>query len=145
MALSSSPRARPVGSRAGGAGVTSTPPVFDVDAPLRLSKAAAIAFPDGSMTKSGLRREAARGRLVIQRIAGKDYTTLRAIGDMVKLCTVAAKQPAPRSDDLRAGRPHSSGPAMTAEIELAVARARHKLSRLKTKHTASPAPVRARR
>jgi hypothetical protein len=32
---------------------------------LRLSMAAALAFPDGSMTASGLRREAARGRLVI--------------------------------------------------------------------------------
>ena len=102
-----------------------TLPVFDLDAPLRLSKAAAIAFPDGSMTKSGLRREAARGRLVIQRIAGKDYTTLRAIGDMVKLCTVEAKQSAPRSDD--PGRPHS--PAMTAETEAALALARYKLSR----------------
>jgi hypothetical protein len=30
----------------------------------------------GSMTASGLRREAARGRLQIERIAGKDFTTL---------------------------------------------------------------------
>jgi len=29
------------------------------DTPLRLSVAAALAFPDGSMTASGLRREAA--------------------------------------------------------------------------------------
>jgi hypothetical protein len=49
------------------------------DAPLRLDTAAALAFPDGSMTASGLRREAARGRLVIYRVAGKDYTTLAAI------------------------------------------------------------------
>ncbi len=49
---------------------------LDPTAPLRLSVAAAIAFPDGSMSASGLRREAARGRLVIERIAGKDYTTL---------------------------------------------------------------------
>ncbi|MCW2229340.1 hypothetical protein [Bradyrhizobium elkanii] len=41
--------------------------------PLRLSVAAAVAFPDGSMTASGLRRENARGRLIIERIAGKDY------------------------------------------------------------------------
>ena len=45
------------------------------DTPLRLGVAAALAFPDGSMTASGLRREGARGRLVIERIAGKDYTT----------------------------------------------------------------------
>ena len=30
--------------------------------PLRLAVAAALAFPDGSMTASGLRRECARGR-----------------------------------------------------------------------------------
>ena len=48
------------------------------DQPLRLAVAAALAFPDGSMTASGLRRESTRGRLVIERIAGKDYTTLRA-------------------------------------------------------------------
>ena len=35
-----------------------------------------LAYPDGSMTASGLRREAARGRLAIERVAGKDYTTL---------------------------------------------------------------------
>src|ERR1700730_10885103 len=57
-------------------------------APLRLYVAAALAFPDGSMTASGLRRECARGRLVIERIAGKDYTTLRAIGQMRELCRV---------------------------------------------------------
>lgn len=44
------------------------------DVPLRLAVPAALAFPDGSMTASGLRREASRGRLVIERIAGKDYT-----------------------------------------------------------------------
>jgi hypothetical protein len=56
------------------------------DTPLRLAVAAVTAFPDGSMTASGLHRECARGRLVIERIAGKDYTTLRAIGRMRELC-----------------------------------------------------------
>lgn len=46
------------------------------DTPLRLSVAASIAFPDGSMSASGLRREAARGRLVIERIGGTDYRTV---------------------------------------------------------------------
>ena len=36
------------------------------DTPLRLSVAAAVAFPDGSMTASGLRREAA------ERVGGQD-------------------------------------------------------------------------
>jgi hypothetical protein len=35
--------------------------------PFRLSIAAKLAFPDGSMTVSGLRREAARGRLRMER------------------------------------------------------------------------------
>jgi hypothetical protein len=54
--------------------------------PLRLDVAAALAYPDGSMTASGLRREAARGRLVIERTAGKDYTTLAEIERMRELC-----------------------------------------------------------
>src|SRR2546429_9960279 len=45
------------------------------DTPLRLDVAAALAYPDGSMTASGLRKEAGRGRLAIERVAGKDYTT----------------------------------------------------------------------
>ena len=58
------------------------------DTPLRLDVAVALAFPDGSMTASGLRREAARGRLVIERIAGKDYTTLANVEKMRELCRV---------------------------------------------------------
>ena len=53
--------------------------------PLRLNVAAALAFPDGSMTASGLRKEAGRGRLVIERIAGKDYTTLANVEQMRRL------------------------------------------------------------
>src|SRR5262249_16168938 len=63
------------------------------DTPLRLGVAASIAFPDGSMTAAGLRREAARGRLIIERIAGKDYTTLAEIGRMRELCRVKLKVP----------------------------------------------------
>src|ERR1700734_119368 len=63
------------------------------DTPLRLGVAAALAFPDGSMTASGLRREGARGRLVVERIAGKDYTTLANIERMRELCRVQIKGP----------------------------------------------------
>src|SRR5437016_6269673 len=63
------------------------------DTPLRLDVAAALAYPDGSMTSSGLRREAARGRLAIERVAGKDYTTLAAIENMRALCRVPQKAP----------------------------------------------------
>ena len=63
------------------------------ETPLRLSVAAALAFPDKSMTVSGLRREAARGRLVVERIAGKDYTTLANIERMRELCRVEVRAP----------------------------------------------------
>jgi hypothetical protein len=68
------------------------PETIDPSAPIRLDVAAKIAFPDGSMTASGLRRESARGRLVLERIANKDYTTLEAIRTMRELCRVRAKE-----------------------------------------------------
>jgi hypothetical protein len=51
----------------------------DNDTPLRLADAIEIAFPRGGITVSGLRKEAAKGRLIIERIAGKDFVTLAAI------------------------------------------------------------------
>jgi hypothetical protein len=63
------------------------------ETPLRLNTAAALGYPDGSMTASGLRREAAKGRLVIERVAGKDYTTLDSIKRMRELCRVEVKDP----------------------------------------------------
>jgi hypothetical protein len=62
------------------------------DAPIRLSTAAALAFPDGTMTVSGLRREALRGRLITERIAGKDFTTLDNVDRMRELCRVQIKE-----------------------------------------------------
>ena len=80
------------------------PPKSEVapDAPLRLEIAATMAFPDGSMTASGLRREGARGRFVIERIAGKDYTTLANIERMRELCRVEARVPGCGSGPLAA-------------------------------------------
>ena len=43
-------------------------------APLHLADAVALAFPNGGMTISGLRREAAKGKLAISCIAGKQFT-----------------------------------------------------------------------
>jgi hypothetical protein len=62
-------------------------------APLRLHLAAAIAFPDGSMTVSGLRREAKRGNLTIEVIAGKQYVTLAAIKEMRSRCRAQNNRP----------------------------------------------------
>jgi len=78
----------------------------DIHMPMRLATAISVAFPDGGMTVSGLRREAARGRLVIERIAGKDFVTLAAINDMRERCRVQPKQPASGS-----GQPENSPPA----------------------------------
>src|SRR5215470_10734343 len=78
------------------------------DQPLRLAVAAVLAFPDGSMSASGLRREAARGRLVVERIAGKDYTTLANIEQMRELCRVEAKELACGSNQRSATQTASS-------------------------------------
>jgi len=52
------------------------------DTPLRLDLAARLAFPDGSLSGTSLRREAEAGRLQVERIAGKLFTTLQAITEM---------------------------------------------------------------
>src|SRR5262249_15374048 len=72
------------------------PPREDIggDQPLRLAVAAALAFPDGSMSGSVLRREAARGGFVVERIAGRDYPTWANIERMGELCRVEAGVPA---------------------------------------------------
>src|SRR5260221_2183266 len=62
------------------------PSLAGPDTPLRLEHAVQLAFPCGGMTVSGLRREVARGRLVIERIAGKDFVTLQAINEMRVKC-----------------------------------------------------------
>jgi hypothetical protein len=63
-----------------------SPETITPDTPLRLDIAARLAFPPGGMTASGLRREASRGRLTIERIAGKLFTTLRHIENMREQC-----------------------------------------------------------
>lgn len=96
--------------------------------PLQLKVAAALAFPDGSMGASGLRREAARGRLAVERIASKDYTTLRAIEEMRERCRVqpreAACGSAQRGEARPAGSrtpPHGSSSTEASNIPLASA------------------------
>lgn len=56
--------------------------------PLRLDIAAKLAFPDGSMTLSGLLCEITRGRLAYELIAGKYFTTLDDIENLRRLCRV---------------------------------------------------------
>jgi hypothetical protein len=63
------------------------------DTPLRLAAAAKIAFPDGGVTASTLRREAQRGRLVIYNIGNKQFTTLGDIERMKEKCRVDPVEP----------------------------------------------------
>src|SRR5581483_3192874 len=99
--------------------------------PLRLGVAASLAFPDGSMSASGLRREAARGRLVIERIAGKDFTTLANIERMRELCRVEAKGPGCGSENGPVER--HSGSSSTMASKSAQARAKAISARLRTR------------
>ena len=105
--------------------------VIRPDTPFRLSVAAALAFPDGSMTASGLRRECARGRLVVERIAGKDYTTLANIERMRELCRVEAKVPGSGSES--GGEDPLNGSSLTTAAKSAQARAKAISKRLKAR------------
>jgi hypothetical protein len=67
-------------------------PAFSPTTPLRLALAAEIAFPGGGVTAATLRREGAKGRLAIERIGAKDFTTLAAIDSMRLLCRVNPKE-----------------------------------------------------
>jgi hypothetical protein len=114
------------------------PPLNQIepDTPLRLAVAAALAYPDGSMTASGLRKEAGRGRLVIERTAGKDYTTLAAIAEMRKLCRQSPKDQGCGSAKHAAIGPDISltppfGSSSTGNIKRAQAAAKMTVSALK--------------
>src|SRR5688572_30366979 len=78
-----------------------------LDTPLRLSVAAAIAFPDQSISESSLRREAKRGRLRVEIIAGKTFTTVNEIERMRGRCRVEVRVPVSTSDQPATG-PESS-------------------------------------
>jgi hypothetical protein len=88
---------------------------IEPDIPIRLAVAARLAFPDGTMTASGLRREAQRGRLVIERIAGKDYTTLAHINRMREQCRLTQDHTfiSDASDSMRRGATRRSGLSKT--------------------------------
>ena len=102
------------------------------DDPLRLDIAAALAFPDSSMTVASLRRERDRGRLTMERIGGKDYTTLRFIREMREKCRLA---PSPRDcgsdlrNEIRRGALHTQ-PHGSSLTEIAVAAAKSQLEQI---------------
>jgi hypothetical protein len=85
------------------------------DTPLRLDVAAKVAFPGGGVTASSLRNERKAGRLLTEMVANKEFTTLRDIQEMRKLCRVKQKEPGcgsnPKSETETGGssiEPHGS-------------------------------------
>jgi hypothetical protein len=60
------------------------------------------------MTVSGLRKEIAKGRLEVELIAGKQFTTLLAIARMREMCRV------PKSAKVTLGEPATTGAAVRA-------------------------------
>lgn len=91
------------------------------DTPLRLDVAAAVAFPGGGMTASGLRRERDAGRLTTELIAGKEFTTLVDIAQMRELCRRKAK-PKPDHGACRPGAEAADAARATAAAYLRINR-----------------------
>src|SRR3974390_2863106 len=91
-------------------------PEITLNTPLRLADAVKIAFPMGGMTVAGLRRERDRDRLVIEKIAGKEFTTLAHMERMRELGRDEARAPGSslrppaetRAEKLPTRRPGSS-------------------------------------
>jgi hypothetical protein len=91
------------------------------DTPLRLEVAARIAYPDGSMTKSGLRREIARGRLECERTVNRQYVTLAGIQRMRAKCRETPKVPASTFANDVAAKPCTSFSTEKTKSALAAA------------------------
>src|SRR6516162_11119105 len=90
------------------------------DTPLRLADAVKIAFPMGGMTVAGLRRERDRNRLVIEKIAGKEFTTLAHIERMRELCRDEAREPDSSSRQPAATRAEISPTERPGSLETTV-------------------------
>lgn len=120
---------------------TFDPSLIDNHTPLRLADAVTAAFPSGGMSVSGLRLEAARGRLQIARIAGKDFVILASIKEMIATCRVQAKAPDYGSDlHARTGTKPPIGSSSTTADKLALDLALASAKRLKDgSPTTSPA------
>ena len=101
-----------------------TPDNVTPDTMLRLEAAAALAFPDGSMSAGSPAASGHAGHLTIYRIAGKDFTTLNDIEEMKTACRVPAKRPDCGSDQPAKTGPKSTSSSMAARKQaLAAAKA----------------------
>jgi hypothetical protein len=103
--------------------------------PLRLSVACKLAFPDGSMSEKGLRELGHAGKLTVERIRGKDYTTLADIEEMRSLCRVQAKAQGSAKKKERADRRCGS-----SETERATSAQAALLAKVRKASEAAPPP-----
>jgi hypothetical protein len=86
--------------------------------PIRLERAAALAFPEGSMTAAILRKEAQRGNLDIMRIGGRLFTTLADIEEMKRRCRLSQRPRLwfkPGTEGRKASASPDSGSSRTME------------------------------
>jgi len=105
--------------------------------PLRLDVAAALAFPDGTMSVATLRRERDAGRLTVERIGNRDYTTIAAIQEMREKCRLA---PNPRDcgldrRDIRLAVSRTSQPTSSS-----IAAAKYQLEQITSNKPSEPLP-----
>jgi len=138
-----------------------TIPIAQLDAreilpntPLRLPLAACLAFPDGSVSEDLLRAEAKRGRLAVERIGGKLYTTLADIEELRALCRSKPKAPvsglseaiSARTDDVSpasgSSRTMEGSASALASAQLALADLRQKLRTPLPNTSSGPGPSR---
>jgi hypothetical protein len=106
--------------------------------PLRLDVAARLAFPDGSMSVSALRRLVVAGKITHEFIAGKYFVTLAAIEEFRASCRVQAKAPASNCKPEKVEPP--SGSSGTAPETSALAAMRATAQRLKESLQSTSSP-----
>jgi hypothetical protein len=129
-----------------------TEPPFDEDEPISLEEACRTIFKN-RITPATLRAEAARGRLVIERIGRKDFVTPAAIREMRRKCQVAPQQKAPASGSnppasapMAASRPPAGASATTDDTSVALDSALKSVAALKKlSETTSRKSTRSRR
>src|SRR5262245_40001620 len=84
------------------------------------------------MTASGLRQECNKGRLKLERIANKEFVTLRAIEEMRRLCALSIHPGSSGGSHARTNIKAASGSSSTEDGKSAQARARASARLLKS-------------
>ena len=99
----------------------------DNDTPQRL----AVVASQFGLTAAALRTEAKRGRLVIWRVAGKDWTSVAEVNRMFQNCRVTPEALTYGSDRLASAATLQSGSSETPDASAALASAWASVERLK--------------